>query len=186
MNFNGKEFAKKMRDGKCVDLHGHVVCSLELWERIASIIEDQSDEVDRLLNYMCKVDREQEERIQEEYVPYEQYEELLEENKVLKYKLEETYLSAEGLKMENVKLKEENEQLRAKQTFVAYKGARGSGKRYEIMKHNKDNALTDVKCKDCRFVYHNKQLGTYRCMHFGCVMRPEDYCSWGERSRNEG
>lgn len=84
MEFNGKEFAKKMRDGKSVDLYGNVVCSLEVWERIASMLEGQADEIDRLLNLLCKIDRMQEEHIQENYVPYEQYEELLEENKKLK------------------------------------------------------------------------------------------------------
>lgn len=112
MKFNGIEFAKKMREGKCVDLHGNVVCSLELWERIASIIEDQSDEVDRLLNLMCKIDREQAERIQEEYVPYEQYEELLEENK----------------------------QLKLKHGFF-YRGARGSGKTYELAQMMRNEAV---------------------------------------------
>jgi len=97
MNFNGIEFAKKMREGKTVDVYGNVVCSLDMWEKIARTIEDQADEIDRLLDLMCKFDREQEERIQEEYVPYEQHEQLLEENKDLKYKLEETYLSATGL-----------------------------------------------------------------------------------------
>ena len=94
---NGRKYAEKMRNSKNLDNSGNVICSLEQWERIATMLEEQDDEINRLLDLMCKFDREQEERIQEEYVPYELYETLLEENKDLKNKLEETYLSAIGL-----------------------------------------------------------------------------------------
>ena len=120
------------------------------------MLEEQADEIDRLLNFLCKVDREQEERIQEEYVPYEQYEELLEENK----------------------------RLRASRIYIGYRGARGSGKRYAIMWHPKNDASNDIRCKDCKHCYHNEQLNTYRCTHFNCIMKPDDYCSWGDKNED--
>ena len=132
MNTNGREFAKKMREGKCVDFYGNVVCSLEMWEKIASIIEEQSNEIDNLLNLMLKIDTQQAEKI-----------------KVLEDKLAETYLRAERLKIEN------------------------------------DRLSNNIRCKECRFCYHNKHLGTYRCLHFGCVIRPNDYCSWGKLPNSE-
>lgn len=60
-----REFAKRMREGKSVDLYGNVVCSLDMWEKIASIIEEQYDEIERLLNMILKIDREQGKRIEE-------------------------------------------------------------------------------------------------------------------------
>ena len=62
---DNREYAKAMRDFKCVDLYGNVVCSLDQWEKIASIIERQHDEIERLLNMILKIDREQGKRIEE-------------------------------------------------------------------------------------------------------------------------
>ena len=99
MAFNGKEFAKRMRESKCVDYYGDVVCSLDMWEKLARIIEKQSTEIDRLRDLTRNIDGEQ--------------------------------------------------------------------------------PLEIIRCKDCRYCYHNKKLNTYRCLHFDCAMRPNDFCSWG-------
>lgn len=35
-----KEFAKAMRENKVIDKNGNVICSKELWEQIANMIEN--------------------------------------------------------------------------------------------------------------------------------------------------
>lgn len=38
-----------------------------------------------------------------------------------------------------------------------------------------------VRCKDCKYIYHNPNLGTYRCPRFLSVVDKNDFCSYGER-----
>ena len=38
-----------------------------------------------------------------------------------------------------------------------------------------------VRCKDCKSIYHNPVLGTYRCPRFLAVVDKNDFCSYGER-----
>ena len=51
--FDHKEYARQMRENCAKDQNGNIICSAELWEQIASIIESTADvvpksEVDRL------------------------------------------------------------------------------------------------------------------------------------------
>ena len=41
--FCAKEYAKQMRENAVEDNNGNVICSVELWEQIASIIESTAD-----------------------------------------------------------------------------------------------------------------------------------------------
>jgi hypothetical protein len=43
--FNHKEYAKQMRENCAKDYNGNIICSAELWEQIASIIENTTDAV---------------------------------------------------------------------------------------------------------------------------------------------
>lgn len=43
--FNHKEYAKQMRENCAKDYNGNIICSAELWEQIASIIENTADVV---------------------------------------------------------------------------------------------------------------------------------------------
>lgn len=43
--FNHKEYAKQMRENCYKDENGNIICSAELWEHIASIIESCTDVV---------------------------------------------------------------------------------------------------------------------------------------------
>ena len=44
MEFNARKYAEKMRNSKNLDNNGNVICSLEQWERIATMLEEQDDE----------------------------------------------------------------------------------------------------------------------------------------------
>lgn len=45
---NKKKFATAMRENVCKDKNGCIICSPQLWEQIASIIESQETEIERL------------------------------------------------------------------------------------------------------------------------------------------
>ena len=44
--FDYKEFARQMRENAAKDYNGNIICSPELWELIASIVERTPPEVE--------------------------------------------------------------------------------------------------------------------------------------------
>lgn len=44
-----------------------------------------------------------------------------------------------------------------------------------------EDVVKVVRCKDCKHIYHNPNLGTYRCPRFLTVVDKNDFCSYGER-----
>ena len=52
-----------------------------------------------------------------------------------------------------------------------------------------ENGVTiPVRCKDCEFCHYNSSADTYKCTSMNGMYRtvsPDDFCSYGERERNE-
>ena len=51
-----------------------------------------------------------------------------------------------------------------------------------------ESELVEVVCKDCEYVHFNSSSETYHCKRRGYYseeVKPTDFCSYGERIRNE-